>query len=61
MSKEHHKYGVFDQGKYRQRKRTDCEYHIQDNNNVTHKTVKMSYATTHFTEFQLVVCSSKYM
>ena len=45
MTKEHHKHGVVDQGKYRKRaskiKWTDREYHIQDNANVSHKYFKM--------------------
>ena len=45
ISKEHRKHGVIDQGKYRKRaskrKRTDREYHVQDNFDVAHKDVKM--------------------
>ena len=44
MSKEHYKYGVIDQVKYRKRsskrKWTDIEYHVHDNADVVHKDVK---------------------
>ena len=45
MSKEHCKYGVIDQGKYRKIsskiKWTDIEYHVQDISDVAHKDVKI--------------------
>ena len=52
MSKEHRKYGVIDQVKYRKRaskrKYTDREYHVQDNADVAHKYVKMYCDTNQF-------------
>ena len=52
MSKEHCKYGVIDQGKYRKIsskiKWTDIEYHVQDNADVAHKDVKMYCDTNQF-------------
>ena len=45
MSKEHCKHGIIDQEKYRKiaskRKWTDIEYHVQDNDDVAQKYVKM--------------------
>ena len=53
MSKEHCKHGVLDQGKYRKRaskiKRTDREYHVQDNDDVAHKDAKL-YCDTNQTQ-----------
>ena len=50
------KNGVIDKCKYRkhtsQRKCTEHEYRVQDINNVTHTSVKFSFATTHFPELQ---------
>ena len=52
ISKEHHKHGVIDQGKYRKiaskRKWTDREYHVQDNSDVAHKDVKIYCDTNQF-------------
>ena len=45
MSMEHRKHGFIDQVKYRKqpskRKFTDRKYHVQDNDDVSHKDVKM--------------------
>ena len=45
ISKENHKHGVIDQGKYRKRaskrKWMDRYYHVQDNAGFTYKYVKM--------------------
>ena len=47
MSKDHRKYRVTDEGKYRKisskRKWTYREYNVQDNDDVSHKEVKMYY------------------
>ena len=52
MSKEHCKYGVIDQVKYRKisskRKWKDREYHVQDNADVAHKYVKIYCDTNPF-------------
>ena len=34
-----------------QRKLNDCKYHVQERKYVSHTTMKISYATTQFTEF----------
>ena len=45
LSKEHHKHGFIEKGKYREifieRKCTDRKYHVQDNANFSHKDVKI--------------------
>ena len=47
LSKENYNHGVIDQGKYRKiaskRKWTYREYNVQDNDDVSHKEVKMYY------------------
>ena len=52
MSKEQCKHGVIDQRKYRKRcskrKWTDREYHVQENDDVAHKDVKMYCDTNQF-------------
>ena len=52
MSKDHQRYGVIDQGKYRKRpskrKWTYREYYVQDNADVSHKEVKMYCDTNQF-------------
>ena len=52
MSKEHRKHGVIYQGKYRKRaskrKRTDREYHVQDNADDAYKDLKMYCDTNRF-------------
>ena len=53
MSKDDCKHGVIDRLKYRKRvskrKCTNIEYHVQDNNDVAHKYVKMYCDTNQFT------------
>ena len=45
MTKEHRKNGVFDQGKknkrFMERKWTDRQYHVQDNDDVAHQDVRI--------------------
>ena len=52
MSKEHYKHGFIDQVKYRKlsskRKWTNREYHVQDNDDVAHKYVKIYFDTKQF-------------
>ena len=52
LPKEHHKYGVIYQGKYRKRyskiKWIDRDYHVQDNADNSHKDVKMYCDTKQF-------------
>ena len=52
MSKEHQKYGVINQGKYRKRARkrkyTDIEYHVQDNDDASQKYVKIYCDTNQY-------------
>ena len=54
LSKDNRKHVFFDQGKYRKRaskrKWTDREYHIQDNDDVAHKYVKIYCNTNQFPE-----------
>ena len=49
LTKEHRKDGVFDQAKNNKEfveiKCTDRQYHVQDNNDVEHKDVRMYYNT----------------
>ena len=60
LSKEHRKYGVIDQVKYRKRdskrKWTNREYHVQDNADVSHKDVKIYFDTNQLPE--LPFCGS---
>ena len=59
MSKEHRKYGVIDQVKYRNRdskiKWTYREYHVQDNSDVAHKYVKFYCDTKNSQHYHFVV------
>ena len=52
ISREHRKYGIIDQGKYRKRaskiKWTDREYHVQDDAKVEHKDVQLYCDTNQF-------------
>ena len=63
LSKEHHKHGVIDHGKYRKRSRkikwTDREYHVQDNSDVAHKDVKIYCDTNQFPALPFCCTHSK--
>ena len=59
MSKEHHKHGVIDQGKYRKiaskLKWTDREYPVQDNANVAYKDVNCVVIPTNSQHYHFFV------
>ena len=50
LTKEHHKNGVFDMGKYKkrlmERKWTDWQYHVQDNFDVAYQDIRI-YCNKH--------------
>ena len=59
MSKEHCKHVIIDQEKYRKiaskRKWTDIEYHVQDNDDVAQKYVKMYCDTNQYPALPFIV------